>query len=557
MHGSVPLPDGEPQRGNGEVATTGPSRGKGLKSGAIGTLAATVIGVASTAPAYSLAATLGLIAVIVGVASPAIILVAFVPMLFTASAYYYLNRSDPDCGATFSWVRRAMGPWAGWMGGWGVVIADIVVMPSLAYIAAQYTYILFGLDHGAHDLAHNIWAILALGCVFIVVMTLVTWLGIELSARTQAVLLGAEIVALAVFSAVVLVKVYASHPAGSVTPSWSWLNPFSLSVHELTAGVLVTLFIYWGWDTAVNVNEETRDSTRAPGVAAVLSTIILLGTYLVVTFAATSFRGAGFLSGHPDDVLTAMGRMAMGSPWDKILVIAVLSSAIACTQTTILPTARTTLSMAAHGALPRPLAKIHPRFLTPTWSTFWFGAVSIVWFVALVLIDRSENILWDSISGLGFAISFYYGITALAAPIYFRKFLFKSPKNLLFMGIAPLIGAATLGWVFVRSAVDYWQPANSYSPPWFHIGSFRGVGAAFVIGIGMLLIGIPLMLWWRRKNPAYFRQKTEVANTLDPGGAPGAILSEEELLGGPKGPTVGPLRTEGIKGPRPKQPAKG
>ena len=222
---------------------------KGLKKGALGTLSATVIGVSSTAPAYSLAATLGLIAAIVMVGSPAIILVAFVPMLFTASAYYYLNRSDPDCGATFSWVRRAMGPWAGWMGGWGVVIADIVVMPSLAYIAAQYTFMLFGLDHGAHDLAHNIWALLILGCVFIVVMTLITWMGIELSARTQFVLLGAEILALALFSAVALIKVYVSHPVGSVTPSWTWLNPFTLSVHQLTAGVLVTLFIYWGWDT--------------------------------------------------------------------------------------------------------------------------------------------------------------------------------------------------------------------------------------------------------------------------------------------------------------------
>ena len=499
---------------------------KGLKSGAIGIVSNTVISVASVAPAYCVAATLGLIAAIVGVASPAIILVAFIPMLFTASAYYYLNRSDPDCGATFSWVRRAMGPWAGWMGGWGVVIADIVVMPSLAYVAAQYTYKLFDMN-GA---ANNTWDILALGCVFIVIMTLVSWWGIELSARTQFVLLGAEILSLALFSAVVLYKVYANHPVGSITPSWSWLNPFPLTAQELSAGMLVTLFIYWGWDTAANVNEETKDSTRLPGLAAVMSTMILLGTYLVVTFAATAFRGPDFLAAHPDDVLTAMGRMAMGTPWDKILVIAVLSSAMACTQTTIMPTARTTLSMAAHGALPKSLATIHPKYLTPTWSTLWMGAISILWFVALVMIDRSENILWDSISGLGFAVAFYYGITALAAPVYFRKFLFKSTKNFLLMGVAPVIGALTLGWVFVKSAIDYWNPVNSYSPPWFAFGSFKGVGAAFVIGIGMLLLGVPLMFWWRSVHPEFFRQKPEVAETLEPGAAQGSIVSEENLL---------------------------
>jgi amino acid transporter len=261
-----------------------------------------------------------------------------------------------------------------------------------------------------------------------------------------------------------------------------------------------------------------------------MSTIILLGTYLIVTFAATAFKGPEFLAAHPDDVLTAMGRMAFGTPWDKILVIAVLSSAMACTQTTIMPTARTTLSMAAHGALPKSLSRIHPKYLTPTWSTLWMGAASILWFVALVMIDRSENILWDSISGLGFAVAFYYGITALAAPVYFRKFLLKSPKNFLLMGAAPVIGALTLGWVFVKSAIDYWNPVNSYSPAWFAFGSFQGVGAAFVIGIGMLVIGIPLMFWWRAVHPEFFRQKPEVAETLRPGAAPGAIVSEEALL---------------------------
>src|SRR5581483_2652514 len=104
------------------------ARQKGLRTGAIGVVSATVIGVASTAPAYSMAATLGLVAAVVGLMSPAVMLVAFIPMLFTASAYYYLNRVDPDCGATFSWVTRALGPHAGWLSGWGVVVADIVVM---------------------------------------------------------------------------------------------------------------------------------------------------------------------------------------------------------------------------------------------------------------------------------------------------------------------------------------------------------------------------------------------------------------------------------------------
>jgi amino acid transporter len=479
---------------------------KGLKKNAIGVVSATVIGVASTAPAYSAACTIGLLAAVAGFGSPAIMLVAFFPMVFTAAAYYYLNRVDPDCGATFAWSTRAMGPNAGWLGGWGVIVADIVVMPSLAWVAAFYTYSLFGLD----SLATDPWALLVLGALFILAMTVITWLGIELSARTQFLMLAVEVVILLGFSIWAIAKVYLDHPVGSTPLSWEWLNPFALTGTELSQGVLLALFIYWGWDSAANVNEETRGARTATGVATLMSTVILVGTYVVVAFATTAYKGPQFLMDNPDDVLTTM----VGSPGAELLMIAVLMSAMASTQTTILPTARTSLSMAAHGALPKSLAKISPRYLTPTWSTWWFGIASIVWWVILVLIDSGENILWDSISALGFAIAFYYGITAISAPILFRKHLFKSVKNFVFVGLLPVLGFASLAWVFVKSLFDYWNPENSYTEPWFAIGDFEGVGPALVIGVGMLLLGIPLWLWARHAYPAFFARKAEAAESL-------------------------------------------
>ena len=104
--------------------------GKGLKSNAIGYLTNLVISIASVAPAYSLAATLGFIVAIdgMGVHAPAVMIVSFIPMLLIAAAYYYMNRADPDCGTSFTWVTRAMGPQAGWLTGWAIVVADVVVM---------------------------------------------------------------------------------------------------------------------------------------------------------------------------------------------------------------------------------------------------------------------------------------------------------------------------------------------------------------------------------------------------------------------------------------------
>ncbi len=176
--------------------------GKGLKVGALGMISSLVIGVASTAPAYSLAATLGFVAAYVGIQSPAVMLLAFLPMLFIAAAYYYLNRADPDCGTTFTWVTRAIGPKTGWMAGWGILVTDLVVMPNLASIAGVYTFSLFG----AHGIAANgsgFW-VTFVGVLWIVVMTAICYIGIELSARTQVALLGAEIIILILFAVVAL-----------------------------------------------------------------------------------------------------------------------------------------------------------------------------------------------------------------------------------------------------------------------------------------------------------------------------------------------------------------
>ena len=125
---------------------TGQVENKGLKKNAIGYVSNIVIGVASTAPAYSLAATLGFIVAVkgVGVHAPAVLLVSFVPMLLVSLAYKYLNRADPDAGTTFAWTTRAFGPGFGWLNGWAIFLADVLVMASLGYIAAIYTFQLFG-----------------------------------------------------------------------------------------------------------------------------------------------------------------------------------------------------------------------------------------------------------------------------------------------------------------------------------------------------------------------------------------------------------------------------
>jgi amino acid transporter len=469
---------------------------KGLKVGAIGLLSAVVIGVASTAPGYSLAASLGLVTGAAGFQAPAIMWISFLPMLFIAASYYYLNRADPDCGTTFTWVTRAIGPKSGWMGGWGIILADLVVMPSLAFITGRYVFLLFGAD----GVADSKWWPMVVGVAFILLMTLICVIGIELNARMQFFLLAAEVAVLGVFAVVALYKVLAGDLPGSIDPSWEWVNPFAISsTTALAGGLLVAVFLYWGWDTAVTVNEETKDPGKTPGRAAVISTFVLVATYVIVSIAAQAVQGPGFLTKNSDDVLSAVGNLVLGSPFDKFLIIAVLTSAAASTQTTILPAARSELSMSVHKAAPKWFGDVSPKYLTPANATWFFGILSAVWYAGLTIL--SEDVLNDSVAAVGLMISFYFGITGYACVIYYRKHLFTSVKNFFFVGVAPMLGALMLTYIFVKSCIDLADPANSESG-----NSWFGVGPPLVIGLGLLALGIPLMLLQYAKAPAFFRR---------------------------------------------------
>jgi amino acid transporter len=487
----------------GAVAVGAPATGqvenKGLKRNAIGYISNIVIGVASTAPAYSLAATLGYIALDPGVAThaPGVLLAAFVPIFLVSLAYRYLNKSDPDAGTTFAWTTRAFGPGAGWVNGWAIFLADVLVMASLAYIAATYTFKLFDWSWAeAHSGAALVGSVL-----WILLMTWICHRGIELSARIQQLLLSFEVAMLAIFAVVALVDVYTGNPSHSVEPAASWFNPFAMKFHDLVVALLLGIFIYWGWDSGVSVNEESEDSNEGPGRAAVVSTLLLVVIYLIVSAGAQAYHGVGFIANEENagDVLNALGKPVLGAVGVKFLIVAVLTSAAASTQTTILPTARTTLSMAHWGAIPSVIGRIHPRFLTPTVSTWGFGLISIAVAVPLILI--SETVLELAVVALGIPVCFYYGSTGLACAWYYRRELFTSLRKFLLVGLAPFVGGLMFYGIGVYAIYYYGKAANSEGkiyagltlPIWFG-------------GIGMV-IGIVLMLASRPYFKRFFGQK--------------------------------------------------
>ena len=503
---------------------------KGLKGGSLGLMAVIVIGVASTAPGYSLAAGIGGIAGKAGVKSPFIMLFAFVPMACIAAAFYYLNKADPDCGTNFTWGVRAFGPKAGWIAGWGCIVADLVIMPNLAGVSGQYLVLLF-----SESAANNIYLTTMIGVLFIIAMCWICWKGIELSARSQVILLGTEMVVLGIFAIVSLAKAFGGTskvvevagdaldpvpafctPTGdalsctfqSVRPSLSWMSPAGVSAKDIVAGLVLAVFIYWGWDTCVSVNEEAKDSSRTPGRAAVLSTFILLAIYLITAYGSVALLGPKFVEANSDDAIYALGKVALPTIMLKLLIIAVLTSAAASCQTTILPATRTMLSMGSHGSIPKKFARIDRKRLTPDYSTWFFGIGSVVWYLLLVVVSHNTNtdLYTSSIGAVGMAIAVYYGLSGISCIVYYRRWIFKSVKNFVLIGLLPLIGGVMLLYVFIKTVAD-----NLTGPDADHV--------LLITGTGLLIAGIPIMLWCASKYKRFFAFRRDPADLVkDPNG---------------------------------------
>jgi amino acid transporter len=489
---------------------------KGLSAGSVGLLGATVIGVSCVAPAYTITAALGPIAAKVGYQSPAIILMGFLPMLLVAFGYRELNRAMPDSGTSFTWVTRAFGPWAGWLAGWGLIASTVLVLSNSAGVAVDFFYLMLDelfTGNGLADLRANPLINVATCMVFMAIATIISYRGMEATKAVQYVLVGFQAVVLLLFGGVALHLVNNGTAFDATAVSLSWFNPFEVpSLSAIAAGLSLSIFIFWGWDVTLTMNEETRGARSTPGQAATLTVLVTAFLYVLTATAVISFAGLGETGlglGNPEvqsNVFFAMAKPVLGAV--AILVsIAVVSSSGASLQSTMVSPSRTMLAMAHYGALPSVLSAISPRFKTPSAAILTSTFVSSVFYAVMRFV--SEHVLWDTVAALGIMICFYYSITAFASVWYFRRQWFKSRSNLFNQLVFPLVGGVMLAALFIRTIIDSMDPGFGSGS---HVG---GIGLVFILGMMIIVVGLVLMVVMAMINPGFFRGETLTRGVSD------------------------------------------
>lgn len=498
--------------------TTAPSGGlisKGLAPGKVGTFSGAILGISCVAPGYTLTASIGLIVAAVGLKMPAILIAGFVPMFLTAYAYRELNSRAPDAGASFTWSTRAFGPHVGWMAGWGMVMATIIVLSNLAAIAVEFLYLFASrlLDSPEiADLSGNKAVNIVTTLAFLALATWVSSRGITTSQKVQFVLVGFQLVVLALFVLAAFTKVASGDAPAGLSFDIDWFNPLTgLTIGAFAIGLTGSIFAFWGWDTTLTLGEEAKDPKRTPGRAGVLAVLSILVTYLLVATASMMFAGVGDTGlglnneDNSENVFAALAEPVLGHWGGLLLFLAIFASSIASLQTTFLPAARTILAMSAYGAFPKKLSQVHPRYQVPVVATVTCGVITGVFYTLATLL--SERALLDMIAALGIMICWYFSITSFACIWYFRYELFDSARNTVFRALFPLAGGSMLVTVFVISVKESMNPENGSG------ASVGGVGLVFFMGFGILALGAVLMLVMRAKHPAFFQGRVLAKST--------------------------------------------
>ena len=393
------------------------SSSDGLAKNSLGVFESIIMGIAGTAPAFSVAVTSAAIVASVGVLSVGSILYCGLIMFGITLAFIHLSKIQPNAGAAYAWVGHVFGPTWGFFAGWGLLIASIFFMVSATIPAASSTLLLV-----APDQAENTRLISAIAVVWLTVVSLIVGRGIKHSSFMQITLTLFETIILFALITAGIIS-YWSNPAHS--PSFVWISPLSFSPQLFATGALTAIFFFWGWDVTMNLSEESKGGSKnsdgAAGKGAFWAVLNMMLFFVLMMVVVLMVLTDSEIAESGTNVLFAIANKLFPAPWSYLAVFCTIFSTVGTIETQILQFSRSMFAMARDGMLHPVYAKVHDEYKTPWVATF------VIWFLGVVLLFSSsfmpsvKAILTSSILAIGFQICFYMSLTGFACAWHYRN----------------------------------------------------------------------------------------------------------------------------------------
>lgn len=453
-------------------SATKPESPNHLHANALSLADAIILGLASSAPAQTMAVALPALIAAVNYAGLLPIACAFIPMFGIALGYQRLNRWDQSAGATYTWVSKALHPYLGFAAGWMILLYYTLGTTSTTVPAGTYTFQLI-----APGLANNKVAAAAVGGVWNVLVTLLLLGRIEVAARFQRWLAIFEYAVLSFFVMLGMHALASHHAVTPVSPAWFRFSGTG-GTKGFLAGTLIAVFMYSGWDAAIYVNEETREKQSNPGRAAISSVVLLLFVYCLITFAYQGIVPRAELQNSAGNALAVIAGSLLPGPGSLLLSLVVLLGTVACLQVAVVSSSRLGFAMAQDRVMPSFFTIVHPRTGSPWAVTLFMSALNLV-FLGLTVFEAGgvREVLSNIAGALGIIASLFYALTAIAAVWQYRGVLLCNAGNFILGGVWPALGALCLLLVVVEALLT------------------RAVSSTVLwAGLGATVVGVPIAI---------------------------------------------------------------
>jgi amino acid transporter len=362
---------------------------------------------------------------------PLVYVIGLVAMVFTALSYMAMSRAFPVAGSVYAYAGRSIGAFAGFVAGWAMLL-DYLLLPTLAYVVC------------AIAMKTMIPGIPAWGWVvgLLAFSTVINYLGIEVTARINVVLLGLQMIVLAAF---IGTGVWAlMHHVGDVQVTLlPFYNPAVLTPTLVFGALSLAVLSFLGFDAISTMSEESKHGAGAVGRATILSLCLSAALFVAQTYVAALF-GMGkteFAAGDATDAaFYDIAAIIGGTPLKFLAAVpGILFGAVAGALVAQASTARLLFSMGRDGKLPRFLAHVDPERKVPENAIFLVAAITLV--LGIALVDKLE--LLTSMVSFGAMLGFLLLHVSVAMHFIVRQ---KS-RNWLRHLIVPMIGFAIIAYV--------------------------------------------------------------------------------------------------------------
>ena len=475
-----------------------------LASNVLGLFESTIMGIAGSAPAYSIAATTVTLAITVGLFGPGELFYSGIAMFGVVIAFHYMGKVRQNAGATYIWMRNALHPILGYLAGWSLVTASIIF--GLVSTVPASTSLLSLFTNNDKIISNVHWTTLIGAAIFIFMVAIIAY-GIKFTATAQVIMTVTELGLLWIFD----VLAFLHHPHAHKF-SWNWFSLSQIKSYAIPDNVIGTAssfdskyvvatglsavligavsgaFFYWGWDVTANLNEETKEGQTTAGKGGIYGILFVFFTFLLTLIAINMVLSDAVLSSS-GSILSDFAAVIVPGWFGKFIVVSVLLSTVATIETQMIQVTRTLFSMGREYSMPTSFGNVHKKFQTPWNATIFTTVFVLLFFIGSQFISSVNDIAQAGVAAIGIQICFYYALASISVIVLYRRHLMRNIQTFFMVGVWPALSGLFLIAVLIKVI-----PTLSHLALW--------------VGVGTVAIGIiPMTIYWRQ-GAAYFNKPT-------------------------------------------------